>query len=492
MKNINRLLLFFAFIISGCAERLELEPVSYITSASFYKTENDVDGALNGLYVKLRSEGTSNLFIWGEARSEMMERSLAGTLGYEKYYDHTLSSTLPGPGWDNLYSLINAINLVLKYTPDIKFTSEAKKNDLLAQAYTMRAFAYFILAKTWGDIPLRLTPMESYDPATIQVPRTPKAEIFTQIKSDIEKALQLFPNNSYPSGRNKWSKNAAYALKGDVYLWTGKTLNGGNTDITAALTALTVIQTSDVQLLPNYVDIFKYTNKGSKEILMAIRYQLNEEAPEQVFSHNMYLSNLADIPSYVPQSQKDIIGVPKPGNGNVWRITQLVRDQFTDDDKRKSATYLDVKGPNPNQYYTNYGLKYNGVIDLGVRYFFSDYILYRYADVLLMIAEAKNALGQDPTTEINLVRQRAYGTSFSTHAFVNGSKVQNDDAILKERLFELSLEGKRWWDLIRFGKAFELVPDLQGKQSKTHLLVWPIGTSLLSKETLVKETPGYE
>lgn len=491
MKNINRLFLFFAFIIGGCAEHLELEPVSSITSASFFKTENDVDGALNGLYVKLRSEGTSNLFIWGESRSEMMERSLAGTLGYEKYYDNTLSSTLPGPGWDNMYSLINATNLVLKYAPSISFTSEAKKNNVLAQAYTMRAYVYFTLAKTWGDIPLRLEPLEAYDPATIQVPRTPVAAIFTQIKSDIEKALQLYPDNTFPTGRFKWSKPAMNALKGDVYLWTGKVLNGGSADFTTALSALTSVQTADVQLLPNYADIFKYTNKGSKEILMAIRYQLNEEAPEQVFPHNMYLSNLADIPSYIPQSQKDIIGVPKTGNGNVWRITKLVRDQFTDDDKRKAATYIDIMGAAANQYYTNYGLKFNGVVDLGVRYMFSDYILYRYADVLLMIAEAKNALSQDPTTEINQVRQRAYGTNFTGHTFVNGSKTQNDAAILKERLLELALEGKRWWDLVRFGKAYEIVPSLQGKQSQTHLLLWPVGTSLLSKEVLVTETPGY-
>ncbi|MEJ7830579.1 MAG: RagB/SusD family nutrient uptake outer membrane protein, partial [Segetibacter sp.] len=144
------------------------------------------------------------------------------------------------------------------------------------------------------------------------------------------------------------------------------------------------------------------------------------------------------------------------------------------------------------QYYTNYGLKYNGTVSSGQRYLVSDYILYRYADVVLLKAEAKNALGQDPSEEINIVRKRAYGSNYSSHVFLSGTKAQNDDAILKERLFELALEGKRWWDLVRFGKAFELVPSLVGKQADTHLLYWPAGVSLITREPLITESPGWQ
>ena len=320
--------------------------------------------------------------------------------------------------------------------------------------------------------------------------RAPEADIYKLIKEDLDKALQLFPDNVFVTGRNKWSKPAANALKGDVYLWTAKRFNGGTADFNTALAALNAVQTADVQLLSNYADIFKYENKGNKEIIMAITFKIGESA-FQTFAHNMYSSSTA-YPAYVPQSQRDIVGVPLVGNGNVWRVRDIVRNQFTSDDTRKAATYIDLMGTGANEYYTNYGLKFNGTVANGLRELQSDFILYRYADILLMKAEAKNALGQDPTTEINLVRARAYGANFAAHTFINGTKAANDDAILKERLFELMFEGKRWWDLVKYGKAFDIVPSLAGKQSQAHLLYWPVGVSLITREPLITETPGWQ
>jgi len=489
MKKLHIVPLIVAMLFTGCKKHLEITPVSAITFESFFKSENDVQGALNGMYVRLRALANINLFIWGEARSEVMTNSIAGTLGYERYYNNTMNPNVTGPDWTDVYSTINTANLILKYTPEIDFVSDAVKNNALAQAHTMRAFSYFLLARTWGGVPLRTDPTEGYDPATIQMAKASEADLFKLIKEDLDKALQLFPDNLFTAGRSKWSKPSANALKGDVYLWTGKRLNGGTADFTTALTALTAVQTADVQLLPNFADIFRYDNKGNKEIVMAITFKIGE-SPFQTFAHNMYSSSTA-YPAYVPQSQRDIVGVPQVGNGNVWRIRDTVRNQFTNNDTRKAATYVDLMGSAANQYYTNYGLKFNGTVASGLRELQSDYILYRYADVLLMKAEAKNALGQDPTTEMNLVRQRAYGPNFNSNVFVNGTKAQNDDAILKERLFELLLEGKRWWDLVRFGKAFDIVPSLKGKQSQTHLLYWPIGVGMRTREPLVTETPGW-
>lgn len=489
MKRRYLLPLLLAVFFVACKKNLEVTPTSSITVANFFKTENDVQGALNGTYVKLRGLADFNLYVWGEGRSEVMTGSLAGALN-EKYYNNSLTATNAGPDWSGVYSTVNETNLILKYTPDIGFASPATKNNALAQAYTMRAFLYFLLARTWGGVPLRIEPTEGYDPATIQMARTSEADVFKLIKADVNKAIELFPDNTFPSGRNKWSKAAANALKGDVYLWTAKRLSGGTADLTTALAALNEVQTADVALLPNFADVFKYENKGNKEILMGVNFNI-AEATNQTFAYNMY-SSTSTYPAYVPQSQRDSVGIPMAGgNGNVWRVSDGVRNQFTADDKRKAATYIDLMGTGAGQYYTNYGLKYSGTVSNGVRYLVNDYILYRYADVLLLKAEAKNALGQDPSAEMALVRQRAYGSNYSSHAFVNGTQAQNDDAILKERLFELLLEGKRWWDLVRFGKAFTLVPSLVGRQSNPGLLYWPAGVSLISREPLVTETPGW-
>jgi hypothetical protein len=201
-------------------------------------------------------------------------------------------------------------------------------------------------------------------------------------------------------------------------------------------------------------------------------------------------SSAASYPAYVPASQIAIVGTPLAGNGNVWRPTPAVRAQFSNSDTRKAATYIDLEGPGAGQYYTTYGLKFNGTVENGTRFFTSDFPLYRLADIILLKAEAKNALGQDPSVEVNQIRQRAYGAGYPV--FTNGTKAQNDDLILQERLFELLLEAKRWYDLVRFGKAFDLVPSLAGKSAQTHLVYWPIGVSTLTRETLVKETPGYQ
>jgi hypothetical protein len=480
-----------ATVLPGCSKNLDIEPISSITKDQFFKTENDVQGALNGMYVALRGQTDLNLIIWGEARSEILTGSIAGSLGYEKYYNNTMTVDNAGPDWGGMYTTINDASLILKYTPDIFFSVEANKNNALAQAYTMRAFCYFTLVRTFGGVPIRNEPTEAYSPGTIQLPRATEAEVFQLIKSDLDKAISLFPNNSLASGRNKWSKAAANALKADVYLWTGKRLNGGTADFTTALNAINDLQTaSGLNLLPNFADIFRYSNKGNNEILMAIRFQISESS-NQTFAHNMYAST-SSYPAYIPQSQRDSVGTPLAGNGSVWRISPLVRNQFSDQDTRKKGTYIDVQGTGANQYYTTYTWKYNGTVENGTRYFMNDFILYRLGDVLLLKAEAKNALGQDPTPEMTAIRQRAWGANYAGHEFVNGTKAQNDDAILKERLFELTNEGKRWWDLVRFGKAFDIVPSLQGKQSQTHLLYFPIGVSTRTRETLVEETPGWQ
>ncbi len=90
-----------------------------------------------------------------------------------------------------------------------------------------------------------------------------------------------------------------------------------------------------------------------------------------------------------------------------------------------------------------------------------------------------------------IVRQRAYGNAFSEHTFTSGSQAANSEAILQERLRELAFEGKRWWDLVRFGTAFDEVPSLQGREAEEHLLLWPIPQSIISQNSSIEQNPGY-
>ncbi len=488
-KMLTCLALLCAGVNQSCTDNLDVAPVSVITEASYWKSENDANGALNGLYVLLRRQASENLYLWGEGRSEVMGLGVQGSGGRERYHDNSLDVTTAGPNWLGMYYIVHQANLILKYVPQITFTSEATKNNILAQAYTMRAFTYFTMAKTWGDLPLVTEPTEGYDPASIQKPRTPVKEIFSFVKEDIDKATQLFgESNALAQGRQFWSKPALNALKADVFLWTAKRLGGGEADFNTALTAITEAEKADISLLPKFEDVFDYTNKGNKEILMAVRFK-DIEVTDNHYSL-MYFPQ-AFLPSDLDAATKAAIGLP--AGQNYWAPSATIRSQFTADDSRKNASFIEVytSASGTQKFVGSLAVKFNGFVNSGIRLFLDDVILYRYADLLLMKAEAKNALGQDPSAEINKVRERAYGAAYKQHVFVSGSKDANDEAILRERLFELVFEGKRWWDLVRFGKAFEKIPSLKDRAGKDYLLLFPISEATLSLEPQVKQNPGY-
>lgn len=475
-------------LVVACSDDLNVDPTSVITTNSFWKSQNDAEGALMGMYVELRSMAQA-LFMVGEQRGEIFA---PGAFGEGVFILHRNQMNADTPGhddWSGYYRTINSANLILKYVPGIMFASEARKNEILAQAYTMRAFLYFVMTKTWGDLIIRTEPIEGFGADVTQKGRSPQSEVFTLIKQDLENALSLYPNNDFTVNRGVWSKPAANALKGDVYLWTGKRLGGGNTDFTTALAALNAVDEADVELLPEFSDIFDFDNKGNKEILMSIRHQDLEPGNYLWF---MWIISSA-VPNNIDQETRDRIF--PIGNGQGLMITSdLVRNQFSIEDKRRDASFFEIFTIDENgnkTYFSNIAQKFKGTLIGGNRVFLSDPILYRYADVVLMKAEVKNALGQDPTAEMNMIRERAYGANFNNHVFVSGSQEENDEAILQERLFELIHEGKRWWDLVRFGKAFELVPSLQGRESEQHLLLFPIANSVLSVEPLVKQNTGY-
>lgn len=479
------MVLLFAF---ACTDDLNVEPTSVITTNSFWKSQNDAEGALIGMYVELRNMAQS-LFMIGEQRGEIYA---PGAFGEGTFILHRNQMNPDTPGhddWSGFYRVVNAANLILKYVPGIPFSSEERKNEILAQAHTMRAFVYFVMTRTWGDLVIRTEPIEGFGADVTQRERSPQTEVFQMIKEDIESALALYPDNDFSTGRAVWSKPATNALKGDVYLWTGKLLGGGADDFTTALSALEAVDDADVGLLPNFADVFKFENKGNREILMSIRHQDLEPGNYLWF---MWIISSA-VPNNIDQETRDVIF--PIGNGQGLMITSdLVRNQFSTEDSRRDASFYEIYTIDESgnrTYFSNVALKFQGTEIGGNRVFLSDPIIYRYADVLLMRAEAKNALGMDPSAEMNIIRERAYGANFTNHVFVSGTREENDAAILQERLFELIYEGKRWWDLVRFGKAFELVPSLQGREDEQHLLLFPIANTVLSLEPLVEQNPGY-
>lgn len=501
MKNLYLLILFFCTL--SCNDIIELIPISEISADNFWKTEGDAIAGLNGMYHKLRTPASSSFFMWGEGRSDVMGPSYLGAVAdFDVLYYNTLNTinsaaTYNGGDitWKNLYGIIHHANLIIKYVPEIKDINKNVQNDILAQAYTMRAYIYFLMVKVWGDIAIISEPVEAISADALQVERNSKEEVFTFIKSDIENALNLFPNNNLSNHRNKWSKPAANVLKADVYLWTAKRLNGGDSDLNIALTSLNEAEqtNSNLTLLNDFSSVFSYSNKGNDEIIMSVHFSELEVPAAVNWRETRFMYIHPAIPPNISQTTKDAIGAPSM-NGGYWTIRPEICDLFNRDDQRRNASFYQIftqKLNSDSTFYATLAYKFKGIVKGGYRSWVDDVVLYRYADILLLRAEVKNALMMDPSNEINEIRKRAYQNDFDKHIFQSTNFLKNNEAILQERLFEFILEGKRWWDLIRFGKAFEKVPSLQGREKDEYLLLFPIPEVTLSLENKMKQNPGY-
>lgn len=492
MKNIRYKLglLFLSGMLwnSSCTEPLELAPISSIGTNSFWQTEQDARGGLFGMYNQFRILATRSLYYMGEARSEVMGHGLQNADFRQRYFENDMDVNTADLDWLQSYRVINFANLLINNVPSIPFPNEANKNNILAQGYTMRAFMYFVLAKTWGDIPLMTEAVEGFDAESTFRNRESVDAVFDLIKSDLNMAISLFPNYQFPAGRAMWSKSAANILKGDVYLWTGKRMGGGNADFNMALSSLAEAQTANLSLLPNYSAIFNFSNKGNNEIIFAVHFN-DFESPNNYFS-DMYINANDFRDSF---GSETLMKIGNPGGFNWWAPSATLRDQFHEEDQRRDGSFLEIYSTENGQrnFIGSIATKARGYTEAGTRRFLDDIVIYRYGELLLLIAEAKNALGQDPSPEINMIRARAFQEKFEEFQFINGSKEANDEAILQERLFELAFEGKRWWDLVRFGKAFEKVPSLQNRAGNDHLLLWPITLETISLNSRITQNPGY-
>ncbi|WP_242117498.1 RagB/SusD family nutrient uptake outer membrane protein [Aestuariivivens sediminicola] len=498
----NYIFIIIALItISSCENELDLSSPSQLTAAGFWDTEEGALTAHTGLYANLRSEA-GDLWLLGEMRSDIW-----GGRTYESPFNESLIesnitvATAPFGGWAGLYTLIHRVNDFLTNVPNVSFNDESDKNHLLGQAYGLRALYYYTLLKTWGDVPIILEPLTDVNPEGLSRERSSQAEVMALIKSDIEASLNAFgSDNSYWEGsRVFWSKAATLALKGDVYIWSGNLLNGGNSDFTEAKTALQQISSLGVSLVPSISGLWGVENETNEEFIFAIQYKRDEAS-------NIYNSLTGRSTEINPQyndageSMSDFIIAGANRYGQSEKTLFLLDDS---DDARKDATfirlYTDDNGGlgyqtyDESKYFGSIFKKFLGRVDGSERIFENDVPVYRHADVLLLLAEAKNLLGEDPSGEINQIRQRAYGENYSPgiHAYVNSTQADNVNAILEERYKEFIGEGKRWWDLRRAGDNYVINNISYLSAGEEYKLLLPITTDMIGRNPLLNQTPGY-
>ena len=454
MKNyILAITAILTLMVFSCSDDFtKRDPVYTVDSENYFNGEEDYNQALIGAYDLLQASYINVML--GEIASDNTAsggESATDVIGIQQIDDmiHTEVNANLKDIWDWMFAGVNRCNYILEFKDKTDF---ANKNQVLAETRFLRAYYNFELVKWFGAIPLsedkRFT---AADVTTI--PRSPVPEVYAAIEADLIFAVENL--NPVPSQIGRATKGAALALLGKAYLYQEKyTL--------AAQTFETLINDSPYALVANYSTIFEMSGENGPESVFEVQYTDLEGAgfPCLQCSEGNVAVGFSGVRSYAG---------PLYTSGFSFNVPrQELVDAFADGDQRKDVAILDIvawAAATGATYGT--GFKHTGYFnrkylprtrsedaegDLNLTNP-NNYRAIRYADVLLMAAEAYNRGGIDDAKAreyLNQVRRRAFGNSNND---INASGPALTDFILAERRVELAGEGHRFFDLVRTGKA---------------------------------------
>ena len=470
-----------------------------ITEQDYLQTEGDYRAMAVGVYSPLQwmnqivpvgDIASDNSVTGGESASDVLSLQQI-----DKFTHYPINSTIADL-WQVMFEGINRANYLYQYKDKNlagATVTFAGKDALYGEVYFLRAFYYFNLVKMFGDVPLftdkRLTLADSR-----QLKRSAKADVYKQIETDLTKAISVLPATQTDKGRA--TKYAAQALLGKVYLYENKY-------DAAASTLENVITSNAFSLVPDFASIFLLSGENGPESVFEIQYSNGQGTYD--WGH---VTRGQGNYSVQQCGVRGLIGAGNMPYNPGWSTnlpTQNLASAYASGDKRKDATVLDIeayKNANPSYNisyqvapYENTGL-YNakflprkgetsGQVELN---YDNNFRTIRYADVLLMAAEANNkataANDGKAQTYLNLVRRRAFGDNAHD---VNVTGAALYDAILNERRLEFAMEGERFFDLVRTGKAASVLGPLGFVTGKNELFPIPQG----EVDGGLTQNPGY-
>jgi hypothetical protein len=495
----------------ACKKQLmEVQPQDAISTSSAIADPNVAQALYTGVYDRFRNANLT-LFELGELRSEIWCDGLYTEAGNTTYLPLTQQNitalNVPVSNWGGLYTVLFQINNVISVFPQTSLPA-AQVSEELAEMYGLRAYLYYTLLRTWGTVPLTTAPVTAAASLTaLYKPRSSTDSIMTQIKADIEKSLSLFSgSNAFPAKRVYWNRVATLTLKGDVYTWSGTLMNGGNGDLTTAMNALQEaenLQGATLGLLSNYPDIFDPTKKTTNtENIFAINYELNQAQNTNFSDFRINATQAQTVVFNAGTPAQQLVSVAYPylttGDNRIGMSAAMIA-KLTGGaaDQRISGSFKVMYGNSTGYPIRSVMLtKWMGRVNASAQLYDNDYPIYRYADVLLLQAEAKAKLGMDPSPEINQIRKRAYGSSYTP--YVNSNADNNLQAILEEQLREFIGEGKRWFALRRAGDKWvynyvnpAYLSPATASSGKGPTLLMPISQSMLNGDPTLTQTTGY-
>jgi hypothetical protein len=472
-------------IVSGCSDSfLDVPPQGQQKSEQFWASEADATKAVNAIYANLR--GWTNvafapIAIESMGSDEAEKGSSPSDATFMNNFDNFTATTTEGQisdFWNGRYQDINLCNQVLDNVPAIKM-EETLKARYLAEAKFVRAYAYFRLVRAFGDVPLRLATPKSA--AEFNLPRAPKAQVWAAIEKDLADAAAVLPQSYTGADVGRATKGAALALNAKVAMYQSKWADVKSlTDQVLGL---------GYSLFPNYYNLFRIPNENSSESIFEIQAGLipgNPDASNSQYSQVQGVRGSAGGGWGFNVPTTDLMNAYEAGDPR-RDATILFRGETTPD-----GDAIPAIGDNPmynQKSYVPFSLWVSGFNE-GCQ---QNIRVIRYADVLLMNAEANNELNNATAAKAALeqVRARARGGNNAILPPVT----TNDQAALRtaiwnERRVELAMEFDRYFDVIRQGRAATVFGPKGWKAGKNE--VWPIPQSEidLSAGTL-QQNPGY-
>lgn len=463
------------FSLGACSESfLNNVPEDILTAGNFFKTESDFQQALIATYGAIRTAGDLNSWVMGEMRSDNTHYDInrgadasIGTmarLAVADFLDDD-GNGVTNSKYDGSYVGISRANTILERINDVEMDA-GRKDQLIAEAKFLRAFFYFELVRYYGGVPLYIHEVNNAEEASLQ--RASVEEVYAQIIADATEAAAILPPKARELGRA--SKAAAHMLLGYVYL-TQK-------NYPAAEEVLRAVTGYGYSLLADYRSIFDPTNKTNNELIFEVQYQ---DGPNGIPSDFIYrflpmTDDASIVTGFAIKNITSGLNVP----------TQDLLEQYEDGDTRLEASvaiaegtgetgssfiiesikspvnYVAPAGKRGKPFIHKYSWPHNIVGETN-----SNWPIYRYADALLLLAEALNEQGgaksAEALTYLNAVRHRAFNGEGTITTTDQGAL---REIIARERRTELAFENKRWLDLVRTGQAIDVMT-AHGAEIKT-------------------------
>ncbi|GAB3704860.1 RagB/SusD family nutrient uptake outer membrane protein [Spirosoma flavus] len=463
------LALLSASLLTSCNDNfLALTPQTDRNTVNFYQTAADFNNAVVGAYASLKLSGVygTSLYWMGEVSTDNADYGVttrqAVNVDNFQFVDRTYTSLndIIYTAWRDHYVGISRTNAILTRIEGASIADNVKKQ-YRGEAQFIRALLYFDLVRLFGDVPLVTSEITSPDGAS-SLTRMPAEDIYKLIISDLQSAEQALPVSYGTADVGRVPQGAAKALLGKVYLtrkdWTN-----------AASKLKEVITSAKYQLLPKYSDVFSFATPTNAEILFNVQYKSGNTGQGSNFGPVQASEGARITGGSMRYPTADMDAAYEPGD---------LRKSFS-----MKSSYIDANGQTINQRYVSKYVQFgslNNDSDI-------DFPVLRYADVLLMYAEALNEVSFNPeaVTYLNQVRKRA-GLADTKATDQTSFRL----AIEQERRVEFAFENQRWFDLVRTGRyvAVMTAKKLPVKDFNTFYLI-PQREIDLNKN--LKQNPGY-